>query len=207
MTKLNNLANLLKEIDTLSTQAMDLVRQIQEEENENTDPPPIIELPTYQASPAFHALNMTVRQPVGARFILTHFFTTYYGSWESKGNVFQTPPWARELFLKPNGDPEYFDDAGGDHHLFGAVMNSRRNLIKTARIRYSWPDGNTDQEVKERSGWANLPIWNSFDPDIGESGVWMWYPIGTGGSEIISGGGLPKNHHVSMFAVWMDTQS
>src|SRR5204862_221453 len=53
---------------------------------------------------------------------------------------------------------------------------------------------------KERSGWANLVVFNTFNPDRGESGAWCWCPQGA--SDVAVGGGMPNKLHVSFFVVW-----
>lgn len=35
---------------------------------------------------------------------------------------------AQHTYLKPFGDPEYFDDAGADHHLFAAILDKDGKL-------------------------------------------------------------------------------
>lgn len=145
-------------------------------------------------------------------YLIKDVFTTYNGSWELAENVYSVPAWARESYLRPFGASDWFDDAGADHHLFGAVIGLDGVLIPNQEIIY-WSDGFTQldnpdyqgyssQLTKTTSGWCNLPISNgsSFVPDRGESGPWCWMPAGP--AEVFCGGGLPSNHHVSTFVVW-----
>jgi hypothetical protein len=56
--------------------------------------------------------------------------------------------------------------------------------------------------TKERSGWANIVTGpgSSFVPERNESGPWCWAPPGA--AEVVCGGGLPANLHISFFVVW-----
>ena len=152
-------------------------------------------------------------QPTGdVVYILKDLFTTASGSWEHSDLPGSVPEWARDEYLKPAGASDYFDDAGGDHHLFAAVIGLDGKLVRNHEIVY-WSDGfemlgDPDYEgyvrrmTKERSGWANVITGpgSSFVPERNESGPWCWAPAGA--SEVVCGGGLPLNHHISFFAVW-----
>ncbi|MBV7335674.1 hypothetical protein KFU94_47000 [Chloroflexi bacterium TSY] len=170
-------------------------------------------------------LNITVR-PISERpdafdviaetdsdvvFLLKDLFTTRDGSWEQSEIPGAVPDWARE-YLRPLGAPDYFDDAGGDRHLFAAVIGLDGQLLKGHQIRF-WSDGfaklgdpsYTDyiyRKTKEHSGWINIPIGpgSSFVPERNEAGPWCWAPEGA--SDVVCGGGLPANQHISTFAVW-----
>ena len=145
-------------------------------------------------------------------YILKDLFTTRNGSWEPSDEPGSVTKWARDDYLKSFGSPNYFDDAGGDHHLFAAVIGLDGKLMPQKVIRF-WPDGFPElgnpaydgyvlRDTKVRSGWANVVIGpgSSFVPERGESGPWCWTP--TGMSEVVCGGGLPSNQHISTFAVW-----
>lgn len=47
-----------------------------------------------------------------------YVFTTISGSWEVSDHPYSVPQWARDLYLKGPYAPDYFDDAGGERHLF-----------------------------------------------------------------------------------------
>lgn len=164
--------------------------------------------------------NVTVKplserpdRPKGdAVYVLKDLFTTVNGSWEPSDLPGSVPEWARDEYLKPFGASDYFDDAGGDHHLFAAVIGTDGKLIRNHEILY-WSDGfemlgDPDYEgyvhrlTKEKSGWANVITGpgSSFVPERDESGPWCWAPAGA--AEVVVGGGLPANHHISFFAVW-----
>ncbi len=145
-------------------------------------------------------------------YIVKDIFTTRNGSWEPDNQPGSLPQWARDAYLKPLGAEDYFDDAGGDHHLFAAVIGLDGKLVRGQQILY-WSDGfeqlaNPDYQgyvrrfTKERSGWANIITGpgSSFVPERGESGPWCWAPAGA--AEVVCGGGLPANHHISFFVVW-----
>lgn len=143
-------------------------------------------------------------------YLIKDVFTTRQGSWEASDRRGSMEQWARDAYLKPWGAPDYFDDAGADHHLFGAVIGVDGKLMSGKGIIF-WSDGfeqlgvesydaYTLRNTKDRSGWANIPINNSFVPERGENGAWCWAPLGA--AEVICGGGLPANEHVSTFVVW-----
>ena len=140
-------------------------------------------------------------------------FTTRDGSWEPSSVPGSVPQWARDKYLRPWGAEDYFDDAGGDHGLFARVLDLDGKPITTQDLIIGWSDGfqllgqpdfashiNLTMTPKERSGWANQPIWNSYVPERGETGAWCWCPRGA--ADVVVGGGMPSNWHVSFFAVW-----
>jgi hypothetical protein len=166
-------------------------------------------------------LNVSVRKsedrpdkPAGdSVYRLVDLFTTHSGSWEPAERTGSITPWAREKYLRPLGAPDFFDDAGGDHHLFARVLDADgRPVLRDDLIRY-WSDGferlgdsgyagYVFATPKQKSGWANQPAFNSFSPERGEQGAWCWCPDGA--SDVVIGGGLPNNQHVSFFAVWQE---
>lgn len=151
----------------------------------------------FRRSPAFDALNMTVEYRGNAEYKLTHFWTTFNGSWDPIHATYSPPRWAIDLFLRPE-----FDDAGGDHHLFAAAIGKDGKLKRGLKGTFFTKTLSLQETVKEQSGWCNTPIWSSFNPFIGERGWWSWM-IGDS-SDVIVGGSLPMNHHVSFFAVWTE---
>lgn len=145
-------------------------------------------------------------------YLVRDIFTTRNGSWEPVDLPGSVPQWARDDYLKPVGAADYFDDAGGDHHLFAAVIGLDGKLVRGQEILF-WSDGfdvladpdynaYVRRATKERSGWANIITGpgSSFVPERGESGPWCWAPAGA--AEVVCGGGLPANHHISFFVVW-----
>lgn len=188
-------------------------------DGETTTPSPKVEVER-RISKWIPHYNVSV-QPLMARpdkpqgdvtYVLKDLFTTRNGSWEPLDFPGSVPEWAREAYLKELNAPDYFDDAGGDHHLFAAVIGTDGKLIRNQEIIY-WSDGFEmlgDPEydgyvrrfTKERSGWANVVTGpgSSFAPERNETGPWCWAPAGA--AEVVCGGGLPLNHHISFFAVW-----
>jgi hypothetical protein len=137
----------------------------------------------------FEAMNFQIRtiaerpdQPVQGDYIyvIKDVFTTLNGSWENMGDELGTvEAWARDAYLKPFHAPDYFDDAGADHHLFSAVIGLDGQFVRNFPMRY-WSDGFAmlgDPEyqsyayhlTKERSGWANLVMLSgsSYAPNRG----------------------------------------
>lgn len=144
---------------------------------------------------------------------LKDLFTTRLGSWEPSGQPGERPQWARDTYLRPWGAPDYFEDAGGDHHLFARVLDLEGKPVISENLITGWSDGfallgqpdfaqhiNLRMTPKPKSGWANQPIWNSFCPERNEIGPWCWCPVGA--ADVVVGGGLPNNVHISTFAVW-----
>jgi hypothetical protein len=138
-------------------------------------------------------------------------FTTRDGSWEPSGAEGSLPQWARDAYLRAHNAPDFFDDGGGDHHLFARILDlDGRPVVTSGLVKY-WSDGFSQlgnpayqnyvrMTPKEKSGWANQVIFNSFSPERGEHGAWCWCPDGP--ADVVVGGGMPFNWHVSYFAVW-----
>lgn len=140
-------------------------------------------------------------------------FTTRDGSWEPSDKPGARPQWARDTYLRPWGAADYFDDAGGDHNLFARVLDLNGQPVKSQDLIICWSDGfhllgrpdfnqfiKMTMTPKERSGWGNQPVFNSYSPERGEGGAWCWCPRGA--ADVVVGGGMPNNWHVSWFAVW-----
>jgi hypothetical protein len=153
-------------------------------------------------------------------YLIKDIFTTRDGSWEPSSVYGGVDQWARDAYLKPFGDPEYFDDAGADHHLFAAILDKDGKLLKNMDMLY-WSDGFAQlgnpayngyvqgsngfryPRTKERSGWANIVLdaGSNYVPERGESGPWCWTPFGLP-AEVMCGGGMPAKQHISVFVVW-----
>lgn len=140
-------------------------------------------------------------------------FTTRDGRWDPSDHPGAIEQWARDSYLRPLSAPDYFDDAGGDHNIFARVLDEEGQPLTAQDLIICWSDGvhqlgksDFDQQIKmkitpkERSGWGSQPIWNSFGPERGETGAWAWCPHGA--ADVVVGGGLPNNHHISWFVVW-----
>lgn len=131
-------------------------------------------------------------------------FTTRDGSWDVSNKPGSVTQWARDTYLKPGDHPQYNDDAGADHHIFGAVAQADR-LQPHGTIRY-WTfadDGNHAAQRVKLHGWANIVMWasSSFVPERSERGPWAWQPWGVK-ADIVVGAGMPARQHVSWFCVW-----
>ncbi len=145
-------------------------------------------------------------------YVIKDIFTTCDGSWEPADKMGSVDQWARDAYLKPWGAPDYFDDAGADHHIFGCVLGLDGKPLPDFEVRY-WSDGfeqlgNPDYQgyvqrrTKTQSGWANIPMDGgaNYFPESGQQGPWCWTPAGA--ADVFCGGGMPSNHHVSFFVVW-----
>ena len=144
---------------------------------------------------------------------LKDLFTTYCGQWDPSDKLGSLPQWARDTYLRPFGAHDYFDDAGGEQHIFARVLDQEGKPISTPDLVICWSDGfdllgkpDFAQHIsmritpKQKSGWGNQPIWNKYYPKDGQHGAWCWCPQGA--SDVVSGGGLPEGNHISTFAVW-----
>jgi hypothetical protein len=162
--------------------------------------------------------NPTVT-PGSVVYLIKDVFTTRDSSWEPSNAYGSIDQWARDAYLKPVGDPEYFDDAGADHHLFALILDQNGNKIKMHDLLY-WSDGfamlgdpaydgyargpgdHRYPVTKDKSGWGNIVMFgSSYVPERGEQGPWCWAPRGLT-AEVICGGGMPANQHISTFVVW-----
>lgn len=152
-------------------------------------------------------------------YVIKDVFTTRDSSWEPSNIYGGIDQWARDAYLKPLGDPEYFDDAGADHHLFTLILDLNGNKLKNHELLY-WSDGfdklgdptydgyargSGDHRypiTKDKSGWGNIVMFgSSYVPERGEQGPWCWTPRGLP-AEVMCGGGMPANMHISTFVVW-----
>ncbi len=152
-------------------------------------------------------------------YVIKDVFTTRDSSWDPSSVYGSIDQWARDDYLKPVGDPEYFDDAGADHHLFALILDLEGNKLKNHELLY-WSDGFAmlgdptydgyargpgDYRypvTKDKSGWGNIVMFgSSYVPERGEQGPWCWTPRGLP-AEVMCGGGMPANMHISTFVVW-----
>ncbi len=152
-------------------------------------------------------------------YVIKDVFTTRNSSWEPSNLYGSVDQWARDAYLKPVGDPEYFDDAGADHHLFALILDLDGNKLKMHDLLY-WSDGfdklgdptydgyargpgdHRYPITKDKSGWGNIVMFgSSYVPERGEQGPWCWTPRGLP-AEVMCGGGMPANLHISTFVVW-----
>jgi hypothetical protein len=145
-------------------------------------------------------------------YLVKDIFTTRDGSWEPSGVLGGVDQWARDAYLKPFGAPDFFDDAGGDHHLFAAIIGLDGQLLRDYEVKF-WSDGFDKlgdatytgyvlRTTKSHSGWANIVLFpgSNFVPERGETGPFCWAPAGA--AEVVCGGGMPAKQHVSTFVVW-----
>lgn len=157
-------------------------------------------------------------------YVLADLWSTYNGSWEHKNDAQWTPPkWAIDEYINkiPWGAPGYFDDAGGDHHLFGAAKGLDGKFKAGHPIVYGtkgvaraqfYDSGAWVTMRAKVSGFANVELFgaksdtdlgSTYFPDQGKAGPWAWWPFGL--ADVVYGAGLPYQHHVSTFAVWQET--
>lgn len=125
---------------------------------------------------------------------------TVNGSWET------APTWARKYQR---------DTLGGDHHAYCRALFEDGSVAGQAGFLLSWPDGQ-DGRLPEPDGWANWPLYASYDPRQGPGpyavkkfgnaealtglGLPVMLPWATGGMEAEGG------HHVSFFCVWQEME-
>ena len=148
--------------------------------------------------------NISVRpydaMPGDVVYRVKDIWTTRDGSWELSNKPGSLPQRARDAYLS-----SAFDDAGADHHIFGGVLRDGKMMPNFPIEFYTWQDGGNHATVpaKQRSGWANIVMWSSsrYFPDQGQRGPWAWRPAGVK-ADLVAGGGMPLQWHVSWFAVW-----
>lgn len=129
-----------------------------------------------------------------------------------EGSAESWPQWARDSYLKPWGDPCGNDAAGGDHHLFAVTTGTNEQCgVSHNKLHMAWTDGfaklgdpnytgYVTQTATATHGWVNWVNVNGYYPDQGQRGPWCWCPFGY--ADVVDGGGLPYNRHVSWFGVW-----
>lgn len=128
-------------------------------------------------------------------------FTTRDGSWEPSNKTGTVEQWARDAYLKPINHPQYNDDGGADHNVFGAIVTGDR-LVPDMPFAFWTGDGQNNVERNaKKHGWANIPIWSLFYPDQRQKGAWLWNPHGVK-ADVVANAGLPDNLHVSWWGVW-----
>ena len=147
-------------------------------------------------------------------FVLKDLWSTQNGNWHYQGDARYTPPqWAIDTYNRIEwGVTGYFDDAGGDHHImacvwgldgklkrnFGMVFGKKGVSLAALTEQGAWTLKNTKE-----SGWQNEVVWELFYPDQGQIGPWAVWPFGA--SDIVLGGGMPYNNHVTIFAAFQET--
>lgn len=148
--------------------------------------------------------------PLDARvFVLRGLWPQVDGSAET------WPQWARDSYLLGWSDPCSNHSAGGATHLFAVSFGSTEQCgVVHDKMFIAWSDGFAKlsdpgytlyipQRSVETHGWVNWYIdgtSSNYYPDQGQRGTWCWCPFGF--SDVVDGGGLPYNRHVSWFAVW-----
>jgi hypothetical protein len=146
-------------------------------------------------------LNLVYNSRFGGHWRLKDLFTTANGSWEIDPHKdFGIEQWARDAYLS-----RYFDDAGGDHHLFARFEDKDGNALPVVCEFRTHDISDTRDTSLKKSGWQNIPLFggSSFDPDIMQQGPWTWGPLDEPETYVL-GGGLPWRHHVSSFAVFQE---
>lgn len=155
------------------------------------------------------AFNMEVipfaGKPGDTVFRVVDLFTTENGSWEPMNRLGSVPWWARDKYLKATSDPQYNDDGGADHHIFGAVEAENGGLYPFFPIEFWTYNDNSNRTVQQakKHGWANIVMYSSanFVYERGERGPWAWKPAAVN-ADIVVGAGMPSKHHISFWAVW-----
>jgi hypothetical protein len=128
------------------------------------------------------------------------------------GSADSWPQWARDAYLKPWGDPCNNDSAGGDTHLFAVALRAGDACgAEQVKSFIAWTGGfdklgdpsytgYVGRTADRSHGWVNWFDPNGYYPDQSQRGPWCWCPWGW--ADVVDGGGLPYNRHVSWFGVW-----
>lgn len=143
--------------------------------------------------------------PDGNVFVLRDLWPQVNGSAET------WPQWAQDEYLEPWGDPCGNDSAGGETHLFAVSYGTNEQCgVVRGKSYIAWTDGfdklgtsyngYVTKRADQTHGWVNWFDSNGYYPDQGQRGPWCWCPVGL--TDVVDGGGLPYNRHVSWFGVW-----
>ena len=136
-------------------------------------------------------------------------FTTLLGSWDPSSDYGAIPQWARDAYLKPWGAATTSKRGGRPQPVRPGARSGRQAGENRKQVRY-WSDGFdklgmpatpiTRGLTPSPVGLGKIDIWSNFSPERGEQGAWSWCPEGA--ADVVVGGGMPNNHHVSTFVVW-----
>ena len=138
-------------------------------------------------------MNIEILDVPGSEYHVKDVWTTRDGEWYTSGKEFSIPQWAIDEYHTPG-------ELGGATNMFVTVLNEDGFIDYTKVIEYKNTTVYDKREIQERDGFANIPVFNSFRPDLGQNGGWQTGIEGVGYGT--KGGGLPYNYHVSLFVVY-----
>jgi hypothetical protein len=91
-------------------------------------------------------------------------------------------------------------ESGGKHHVFFTVEDEMAKPVEYQRVWQGWPEDKTDATTNEK-GEANIPLWQSFAPERGETGQYSAWIDGLP-SDRVNGMGLPSKRQVCFLMTW-----
>ena len=141
-------------------------------------------------------MNTVILDNTGSGYEVVDTWTTINGQWYVTDNQFSIPQWAIDEYAIAG-------ELGGAHHLFVRVLNKEGEVDFNSIVSYRNNTLSDERKIQEKDGFANIPVYNSFHPEYGENGGWESAPVVPGNTKyLVQGGGLPNNHHVSLFTVY-----
>lgn len=154
-------------------------------------------MPEPMISDGVHKLGLVLQPSIQNLYQLSALFTTQDGEWYPSAKPYSIPTWALKWGVFS------FMERGAATHILVRVEDKFGKPIQSF-VNVSNPSTTTALNTGDKpSGWQNFPIFEGFDPDIGEHGPWR---VAMNGSDFaIDGIGLPHKWHVSTFIVFTKT--
>jgi hypothetical protein len=145
----------------------------------------------------------------GPYYRIREVFTTRDGSWEPSSNPGSIDQWAADEWHS-GAD---WKGAGGTNNFFIKVLDKDGKPLAGKGLYY-WQGPmtadpskltNVNQKITWQTGDENLPVWDYYNPGLGEMGKWSGTTVGR--SDVLMGVDLPYKWHVSTFVVMQETTS
>jgi len=145
----------------------------------------------------------------GPYYRIIQVFTTRDGSWEPSTNPGSIDQWAVDAWHS-GAD---WKGAGGTNNFFIKILD-RDGKPLVGKGLYYWQGAmtadpskltNVNQKTTWQTGDENLPVWDYYNPGLGETGDWSGATVGR--SDVLVGVDLPYKWHTSTFVVMQETIS
>jgi hypothetical protein len=139
-------------------------------------------------------MNVVINEN-GKHYEVVDVWTTIDGQWYVSESKWSIPQWAVDEYAVAG-------ELGGAHHFFVRILDKEGLVDFDATVAYQNSGYYDDRKIQAKDGFANIPYYNVFYPDQGQSGGWEVGPVLSGGPEyLVQCGGLPYGLHVTTFAV------
>ena len=145
----------------------------------------------------------------GPYYRIIQVFTTCDGSWQPSTNPGSIDQWAVDAWHS-GAD---WKGAGGTNNFFIKVLDKAGNVV-VGKGLYYWQGAmtsdptkltNINQKTTWNDGTENLPVWDSYNPSLGQMGKWGGTTVGR--VDVLMGVDLPYNWHTSTFVVVQETDA